>query len=100
MTPRAARASKDSVAFLTKTVTPESVARRIVHGLEHRRRVVVVPRLYYPSVVPQTITRAVAEWFMGRTALRAELPGGENAPALTERAGDGSRTPTDGGRAA
>lgn len=85
--PRAARASKNSVAFLTKAVTADSVAKRIVTGLERRSRVVVAPRFYFPSVVPQTVTRAVAEWFMGRTALRAELPGGEHAPGLTERAG-------------
>lgn len=85
--PRAARASKNSVAFLTRAITPESVARRIVRGLERRRRVVVAPLWLLPSVLPQTVTRSVAEWFMGHTALRAELPGGEHGPQITERAG-------------
>lgn len=87
--PRAARAAQHSIAFLTTAVTAELVAKRIVRALERRRRVLTVPRLYAPSVVPQTITRAVAEWFMGRTALRAELPGGANAELPTaERAED------------
>lgn len=87
--PRAARAARHSVAFLTKAVTADLVARRIVRGLERRRRVLTVPRFYAPAVIPQTVTRAVAEWFMGRTALRAELPGGANAALPTaERAED------------
>jgi NADP-dependent 3-hydroxy acid dehydrogenase YdfG len=85
--PRAARASKNSVAFLTKAITAESVAKRIVRGLERRSRVVVAPLWLLPTVVPQTITRSVAEWVMGRTGLRAELPGGAHAAQITERAG-------------
>jgi NADP-dependent 3-hydroxy acid dehydrogenase YdfG len=77
--PRAARAAQHSIAFLTRAITAEAVAKRIVRGLERRSRVVTAPRWYAPSVWPQTITRATAEWFMGRTALRAELPGGAEA---------------------
>jgi NADP-dependent 3-hydroxy acid dehydrogenase YdfG len=87
--PRAARAAQHSAAFLMKAITADSVARRIVRGLERRRRVIAAPWWIAPAVLPQTITRATAEWFMGRTALRAELPGGsESATPLTVRAGE------------
>jgi NADP-dependent 3-hydroxy acid dehydrogenase YdfG len=85
---RAKRAAEHSVWFLTRAITAESVAERIVHGLQHRRRVITAPRWLAPTVWPQTLTRAVAEWVMGRTGLRAELPGGaQSAQTLTERAG-------------
>lgn len=84
--PRAGRAMQHSSALLTRAITAEAVARRIVRALERRRRVMTAPRWLAPTVVPQTITRATAEWFMGRTALRDELPGGEDsATALAER---------------
>lgn len=95
---RAARAAKRSVGFLTKPLTADAVARRIVRALERRDRVVTAPRWLAPSVWPQTVTRAVAEWFMGRTALRDELPGGrESAQALTARAGPLGAPGRDGG---
>jgi NADP-dependent 3-hydroxy acid dehydrogenase YdfG len=85
---RASRASKHTVGLLTRTVTADVVARRILRALEHRSRVITVPRWMAPTVWPQTLVRAVAEWVMGRTGLRAELPGGAGADrALDRRAG-------------
>ncbi|WP_051472118.1 SDR family oxidoreductase [Patulibacter minatonensis] len=95
---RAARAAQHSVAFLTRAITADAVAKRIVRALERRSRVVTAPRWLAPSVWPQTLTRAIAEWFMGHTALREELPGGrESAQALTERAGTRGAPERDGG---
>lgn len=92
--PRAARAMKHSVGFLTRAITADAVAKRIVRGLERRSRVLTAPRWLAPSVWPQTIIRGVAEWFMGRTALRAELPGGAEASSpLALRADAGSDRP-------
>lgn len=87
---RAARAAKHSIAFLTRPITADAVAKRIVRALERRSRVMTAPVWLAPSVWPQTLVRAVAEWVMGRTGLRAELPGGSEAThALTERAATG-----------
>jgi NADP-dependent 3-hydroxy acid dehydrogenase YdfG len=87
--PRAARAMKNSVGLLSKALTADDVAARIVRGLEGRRRTVTAPRWQAPAVWPQTLVHATAEWFMGHTGLRAELPGGKDADrALTTRAED------------
>ena len=88
---RAARAAEHSVGFLTRAISAETVAKRIVRALERRRRVLTAPRWLAPTVWPQTIARATAEVVLGRTGLRDELPGGgPQAPRQIERAhGDG-----------
>lgn len=72
---RAARAAHSSLAFLTRPLSPEHVARDIVRGLERRRRAVVAPAWMSPAAWPQSMVLAAAEWVMGRTGLRNELPG-------------------------
>lgn len=89
--PRASRAMKNSFGFLSKALTADDVAARIIRGLERRSRVITAPRWQAPAAWPQTVVNMTAEWFMGRTGLRAELPGGKDAErALTTRAEDTS----------
>ena len=83
--PRTARATKRSLAVLTRPSRAEDVAAAIVDGLRHRRAHVVVPRWMAPAVWPHTLVRAVAERVMARTALRDELPGGAQAADRTLR---------------
>lgn len=77
--PRASRAMAGSFQFLTKPLTSEDVAHRIVRALQRRARTLTAPRWQAPAVWPETLVHATAEWFMGRTALRKELPGGTEA---------------------
>lgn len=77
--PRAGRAIRRSPSLLTRAASPDDVARRIVHGLERRSRVLTVPRWQAPTSWPQTLTRGLAEAVFRRTSLRFEIPGGRDA---------------------
>lgn len=81
--PRAARASRRSLAFLTRPLTADDVAGRIVTALRERRRVTTAPAWLAPVTWPQTLVEATAERVLGLTGLRHELPGGRDAAETT-----------------
>lgn len=81
--PRASRAMRRSFDFLTRPLSPDDVAERIVDALQRRRRAIAAPGWLTPTIWPQTLVDATAEWFLGRTALRNELPGGPGAADAT-----------------
>lgn len=77
--PRAARAARRSLDFLTRPSTADDVAARIVTALRDRRRVTTAPAWLAPATWPQTLVEATAERVLGLTGLRDELPGGRSA---------------------
>lgn len=72
------RAMDRTPSALTRSLTAEDAARRIVRALEHRQGAVVAPSWQLPLAAPQLGVQKVVETGLRFTALARELPGRGN----------------------
>lgn len=71
---RIARALDRTPGWLTRPLSAETAAQRVVHAIEHRQRAVVAPLWQLPFAAPQLGLQQLIETGMRATSIARELP--------------------------